>query len=184
MELPTGRGAVIPARPGAPPLRRRCATACRRRCSRSTFARATCRSRWPGRSWSPTSPASCSGVTPARSTRSRPARPSSCVLPPGSAGMRVTLAGRHGRPSSRRRRRCSASVTFVGTRQLGAYRAEPIPAASRRLTRRRRLPAPTPSPTPSPSGSGRADRRSGRSASRSTCSTSRSRTSRPATGRG
>ena len=108
-----------------------------------------------------------------------PGAPVELVLPPGSAGMRVTAPDgtvTELEPATSG----GASVTFVGTSQLGAYTAEPIPeppapAASGRCAE--------PEPR-APARRGRSRRRPpGRSASRSTSSTSRSRTSRPATAR-
>jgi hypothetical protein len=79
----------------------------------------------------------------------RPGAPVELVLPPGSAGMRVTAPDgtiTELEPATSG----GASVTFVGTSQLGAYTAEPIPeppapAASGE--------APSPTPSPSPSAS-------------------------------
>ncbi|HEY8168143.1 MAG TPA: BatA and WFA domain-containing protein [Candidatus Limnocylindrales bacterium] len=84
----------------------------------------------------------------------KPGAPVELVLPPGTAGMTVTAPDgtlTELRPPDGG----AATVTFVGTSQLGAYTAEPIPAPvepnpsgspGARAT-------PTPSPSPSPSGS-------------------------------
>ncbi|KRT63411.1 MAG: hypothetical protein XU10_C0011G0023 [Chloroflexi bacterium CSP1-4] len=80
-----------------------------------------------------------------------PGAPVELLLPPGSAGMRVSapdgsatelVPGATG----------ASTVTFVGTGQLGVYRAEPIPAAPEPLPSGA-TPSPAPSPSPSPSGS-------------------------------
>jgi hypothetical protein len=79
----------------------------------------------------------------------KPGAPVELVLPPDSAGMRVTAPDgsvTELEPATT----SSASVTFVGTSLLGAYTAEPIPeppapAASGAVA--------SPTPSPSPSGS-------------------------------
>ncbi len=80
-----------------------------------------------------------------------PGAPVELLLPPGSVGMRVTSPDgtvTEVEPATS----SSASVTFVGTSALGAYAAEPIPAAP--APAGSAAASPTLSPTPSPSGSG------------------------------
>jgi hypothetical protein len=80
-----------------------------------------------------------------------PASPIELPLPAGSVGVRVTLPDgtvEELAPSATG----AASVTFVGTRQLGVYRAEPIPDPNA-TPPPTALPSPSPSPIGSPAGS-------------------------------
>jgi VWA domain-containing protein/aerotolerance regulator-like protein len=79
----------------------------------------------------------------------RPGAPVDLTLPPGSAGMRVTAPDgtvTELLPATT----AGASVTFVGTTELGPYTAEPIPEPPVPDARGGTA-SPTPSPSPSPS---------------------------------
>lgn len=81
----------------------------------------------------------------------KPGAPVELILPPGSAGMRVTAPDgtvTELEPATTG----GAVVTFVGTSQLGAYAAEPIPEPAKPAASGV-APSPTPSSSPSPSGS-------------------------------
>ena len=136
---------------GAAALQRRCAMACRPRSSRSTCARATCRSRWPGRSCVSNIAGELLGGTPApRPDQARRARRAAAAARRARhAGDAARRDGRaRSRPATPRAPASRSSARSAAGRLSG--RADPgAPGAGWQRRDRRSRPL---SPTPSPSG--------------------------------